>query len=284
MTRHGEPDDPDRPDDDLDQVVSAPDADEPDLVETDRDGADAPPTAAEIKAAFTATSPGWVYLESLAADEWAWLKRMVRSVAGRYNVDHEDLLQELQLRLRHCHVLDQGRSAVRSWLTQRAKWMALTMLRTGRRRPDTFPLDDVSPDPPAPQEVGLDLDWTVERLRALGLSRDQAQNVLLLAWDIDISMQDYATAIERTYAKVRKDRSRALGKIKDLFDLTDDEEAALVAYRRFGSTAAAAIRLNRPVETVRRLVADAEQKIDRALGRPSAVEPSTGEEDATDVH
>jgi DNA-directed RNA polymerase specialized sigma24 family protein len=228
----------------------------------------------------TRPSSGLVYLRELTAREWAWMVDMTAAVARMHHVDADDLLQDLALSLLDCEVLDRGRTEVRSWLRNRARWRALDTLRRGRRAP-TVSLDHAAAaEPPAPEPVRIDPDWSVQRLVDLGLNRSEAQAVLLHCWNLDISMRDFAAPADRSYAAVRQDRSRGLRKIENLFQLDEDESAALVACRDHGARTAAR-RLGIEIGELRALVSHAERKIDRALRR-STPNP-TGDEDDSDA-
>lgn len=132
----------------------------------------------------TQPSAGLVYLRALSRQEREWMARMARKVAREFNVDAEDLLQDLQLGLLGCNSIDGGRRAVRSWLTKRARWRAAEIRRADRsHRERTRSLDEVPGlEPPATDPVGVDLDWSVDRLQCWGLNRDEAQVVLLVVW------------------------------------------------------------------------------------------------------
>lgn len=232
----------------------------------------------------TQPSSGLVHLRELSAREWAWMVDMTAAVGRSYNVDADDLLQDLALSLLECDVLDRGRTEVHGWMRTRARWRASDMIRRDRdRRAGTRSFEaGGAVEPTAPEPVRIDLDWSVQRLVDLGLNRGEAQSVLLHCWNLDISMRDFGVLADRSYAAVRQDRSRGLRKIENLFGLDRGESAALVAYREHGTFAAAALHLAIGVHELRSRVAQAEQKIDRALHH-STPTTSTGDEDDSDA-
>jgi DNA-directed RNA polymerase specialized sigma24 family protein len=229
----------------------------------------------------TRPSAGLVYLRELTAREWTWMVDMTARVARMHHVDADDLMQDLALSLLECDALDSGRTEVRSWLRNRARWRALDILRRSHG-PVTACLDaDDNSETPAPEPTRIDLDWSVQRLVDLGLNRSEAQAVLLQCWNLDISMRDFAELADRSYAAVRQDRSRGLRKIENLFGLDEAESAALVACRDHGARAAAH-RLGIEIGELRALVSRAERKIDRALRR-GPTNPTTEDEDDSDA-
>lgn len=244
-----------------------------------------PVTAREARdrhRARTPASAGLRFLQELTDRERVWMEGMVGAPAREYHVDAQDLLQELRLDLLGCEVLDRSRESVRAWVRQRTRWRAIDLLRREQRRPRGVPFEPGVPEPVAPEPRGPDPEWTVERLRALGLNRDEAQIALLLCWGADISLRDFAELAERSYAKVRQDRSRGLRKIENIFALGDDESAAFIAFRDVGTFRAAAARLGCSEADARLLVRRAEHKIRHALGHRTG--PSTTRDEAeTDV-
>lgn len=229
----------------------------------------------------TVPSAGLLFLQALAAQERAWMERMVNRIARAYHVEGDDLLQELQLSLLACNTIDRGRQSVRGWLTRRARWRAADLLRKVER---TRSLDEASaPEPAAPEPTGPDPDWTIERLRGLRLNRDEAQVVLLVLWGMDVSLREFAELAERSHAKARQDKTRGLNKIEELFDLEPEESAAFIAFREFGTVNAAAVRLGVTADELRRLVRLAERKINRALGHPDDPSGTRRDEDDSDA-
>lgn len=212
-------------------------------------------------------SAGLLFLQALTTQERQWMERMVTGIARSYRVDRDDLLQDLQLSLLNCHSLDRGRQSVRGWITQRARWRADDILRANRREHSVPATDRPLPEAPAPPPTAPDLDWSIERIQQLGLNRDEAQVVLLVLWGLDVSLREFSQLLERNYPKTRQDKIRGLNKIKELFHLDPDENAALVAYREFGTFEAAAARLNITKNELRALVRRAQKKIDHALDR-----------------
>jgi DNA-directed RNA polymerase specialized sigma24 family protein len=231
----------------------------------------------------TSPSAGLVYLRALSATERRWLRGMVAGVARTYRVDRDDLMQDLQLSLLECDTIQHGRREVRAWLRRRAQWKAADLLRRHRTGPtrSTLP-DEVLPDLATAEHAGPDRDWNVERLAAFKLSRDEAQVVLLTCWGFDVSLRDFAELVERSYAKTRQDKVRGLRKIEDLFDLEPEERAAFIAYREFGTHAAAAVRLGLPEDQLRAVVRRAENKINCTLGNAPDADRDRG--DSSDVH
>lgn len=210
---------------------------------------------------------GLVYLQALTKQERLWMEHMVTGIAHAYGVDRDDLLQELHLSLLTCDSIDGGRQSVRGWLRRRARWRAADMLRAS---PDTWHLhlsadDDSFPEPPAPPAQVSDPDWSIDRIRKLGLNRDEAQVVLLVLWGFDVSLRDFAELIEHNYPKTRQDKIRGFSKIKNMFALDPEEDAALIAYRELGTMPAAAKRLGVSEAELRKLVGRAQRKIDLAL-------------------
>lgn len=212
-------------------------------------------------------SAGLLFLQALSTQERQWMERMVAGIARAYRVDRDDLLQELQLSLFNCHSLDRGRQSVRAWITQRARWRAQDMLRASSGEKSIPASDRPLPEAPAPAPTEPDRNWSIERIQKLGLNRDEAQVVLLVLWGVDVSLREFAQLAERNYPKTRQDKIRGLNKIRELFHLDPDENAALVAYRESGTLEAAAVRLNIPKNELRVLVRQAQKKIDRALDR-----------------
>jgi RNA polymerase sigma factor (sigma-70 family) len=209
------------------------------------------------------------YLRTLAEQESAWMKRMVGQVARRYGVDADDLMQEILERLIHTDVEIRGVVSMRSWLARMASWRAADMLRRQRReRVDSLVSMDATPvpDPVASEPAGPDFDWTIERLRHLGLRHDEAQVLLLILWGVDMSLRDFAEQTERSYAKTRKDRERGLRKIQELFELTNEETAAFITHRRYGTVESAATRLGIDVGDCRLQISAARDKIAMVLG------------------
>lgn len=270
---HGSPDDPGGPSDEHAATVLAP------LVEPVLD----PREARDRHRSRTSPSAGLVYLRALSETERSWLEAMVRQTARTYRVDRDDLLQNLQVSLLECETIDRGRREVRAWLRRRAQWKAADMLRRDRpSRTSSVPLDEAVSALPAPAPTGPDPEWDVDRLGAFRLSRDEAQVVLLTCWGFDVSLRDFAELVERSYATTRQHKVRGLRKIEDLFDLRPAERAAFIAYREFGTHAAAAVRLGMPEDRLRDLVRCAENKITRTLG--NVPDPDRERRDASDVH
>jgi DNA-directed RNA polymerase specialized sigma24 family protein len=210
------------------------------------------------------------------------MERMVARTARAYRIEADDLLQDLRLSLLECDTIDRGRREVRGWLTRRAQWRAADMLRRdGLHRTHVRSLDEMTgPEPPAPGPTGPDAGWSVDRLEGLRLSRDEAQVVLLMLWGFDISLRAFAELVQRSHAKARQDKSRGLRKIEELFDLEPEERAAFIAFREYGTVTAAAVRLGISNDRLRRLVRQAEDKINRALGHPATQARKKDESDA----
>jgi DNA-directed RNA polymerase specialized sigma24 family protein len=230
----------------------------------------------------TRTSAGLSYLRVLTVQERHWLARMVERTARAYGVEADDLMQDLQLSLLQSETIDRGRREVRGWLKRRAQWRAADMIRRdGLHRTHVRSLDEMTgPEPAAPAPTGPDAEWSLDRLEGLRLNRDEAQVVLLVLWGLDISLREFAELVERTHAKTRQDKSRGLRKIEELFDLEPEERAAFIAFREYGTVTAAAVRLGIPNDRLRRLVRQAEHKINQALGHPAARARKKDESDA----
>jgi len=215
-----------------------------------------------------------LYLRQLGRTEFEWLRGLARRTAANYSVDADDLLQELLLDLWTCEGLDQGRIGFRSWLDRRARWRALDMLRSGHLK-QSVPADPVDlamiGECPAAPGLGDEVpaDWDLDRLRELGLTGNEARLVTLILWGLDLPLKQVAEQIGRTYTATRKDRSRGLRRIRDLFDLDPEEEAAFVAVREYRGIEAAAVRLGVDADELRRRFRDAEGKIGRILGSGS---------------
>ncbi len=249
MDEHGTPE-PDEPD--------TPEPDEPDTPVSD------PREARARHHAATGESAGTAYLRALSDEERRWMTAMVAGVAREHGVDADDVLQDLQLSLLRCTSIDTGRSGVRGWLRQRARWRALDLRRREGTPPDELDEQDAGPAPPP---TGPDHEWTTERLQALELNKNEAQAVLLLLWGLDIPLRDFAQLVGRSAVQARQDRSRGLGRIRKLFDLSAEEHQALTASRQHVSIAAAAADLGLAEADLRRLVRSAEERIERTLGR-----------------
>lgn len=264
MGEHGIPDDQDRP---------------PDAPVLD------PREARARHVRRTGPSAGLLFLRALTAQENQWMERMVRRTAQAYNVDPDDLLQELRLSLIRCHTIDGGRAVVRGFLTRRARWRASDLLRGDKlRREHVRSLDDDAvPEAAAPETTGPDSDWTVDRIRGLGLNRDEAQVVLLVLWGLDMSLRDFAELAARSHAKARQDKTRGFRKIEELFDLEPEESAAFIAYREFGTSHAAAVRLHLPERELIELVRRAESKINTTLGHTGGNAGVRRDEDDSDA-
>lgn len=216
--------------------------------------------------------PGALYLRQLQRTEMDWLRAVTRRTAADYHVDADDLLQELILDLWSCDTLDQGRTGFRSWMAQRARWRAVDMLRNPHLQ------HSVAADPEDMAELGECAervsgrpqdDWPVGRLRDLGLTGNEARLIVLILWGLDVPLQEVAAQIGRTYGSTRQDRSRGLRRIRQLFDLEPEEEAAFVAVREYRGIEAAAVRLEIDVEAMRRRFRAAEHKINLVLGAGS---------------
>jgi DNA-directed RNA polymerase specialized sigma24 family protein len=210
------------------------------------------------------------------------MERMVARTARAYGVEADDLLQDLQLSLLQCDTIDRGRREVRGWLKRRAQWRAADVLRReGLHRTHVRPLQEMTgPAPAAPRSTGPDAEWSLERLEGLRLNRDEAQVILLVLWGLDISMREFAELVQRSHAKARQDKSRGLRKIEELFDLEPEERAAFIAIREYDTVTAAAVRLGISNDRLRRLVRQAEHKINLALGHSVAPARKKDESDA----
>lgn len=221
---------------------------------------------------------GLVYLRTIAAEERQWMERMAVRVAADYHVEADDLLQDLRLGLLTCNSIDAGRKEFRAWITRRATWKAADLRRTLSRH-DAQPLES-TPDPPAPEYGRIDPDWDVDA--SWRLSRDEAQIVRLICWGLDYSMRDLSELMERSYDKVRKDKSRGLHKIEKLFGLSEAELAAFLAFRRFPTYPVAASHLGVSEDELRIRVRQADDKIRRVLGRSATDDPEEeGRSDAS---
>ena len=214
---------------------------------------------------------GEAYLRRMSAEEARWLKAMVGRVARLHRIDYDDLLQEMHLALLRSDSINEGRTGLRSYLAQMATWRAGDQMRKERRQKgQTISLDDLLSEPTEPELVKPQWDW--DPPATWGLTRDEAQVVRLLCWGLDINMRDFSALAERSHAAVRKNRSRGLSKIEDLFGLTPEERAALLAYRKYGCHKAAAIRLGIDEEEFRRLALRADCKVRLVLNDEEACE------------
>jgi DNA-directed RNA polymerase specialized sigma24 family protein len=234
----------------------------------------------------TRPSAGLVYLQEITDVERAWMRAMTRSVAHHFQVDRDDLLQELQISLLDCDVIDQGRASVRGWLRRRATWRAGDLRRRDRsqRVSGTTSMDDplFGDLEDLPRAGRPDPDWTVERMAKLGLSRDEAQVMSLLCWGLSIPMKDFAEFTEQTYPAVRQQRSRATRKIRNLFGLDPDEATAYITWRSCDSSQTAAAKLGMTEHQLRTIVRRAESKIMRALDDDVSDVVTTRDKDESD--
>jgi DNA-directed RNA polymerase specialized sigma24 family protein len=225
-------------------------------------------------------SAGLLFLQALTTQERLWMEQMVTGIARAYGVDRDELLQELHLSLLTCDSIDSGRQSVRAWLRRRARWRAADMLRASPgNRNIRHSIDDIFPEPVSPLSYEPNPDWSIERIRRLGLNRDEAQVVLLVLWGVDVSLRDFSELVERSYSKTRVDKFRGLKKIKDLFDLDPEENAALIAYRKFGTMGPAAHSLGISKTEFRTLAGRARRKIDLVLEKTDGPSADRREED-----
>jgi DNA-directed RNA polymerase specialized sigma24 family protein len=208
-------------------------------------------------------SAGLEYLRTIAAEERQWMEKMVVNVAARFNVDCDDLLQDLKASLLNDDSFDVGRTGHRKWLTQRAVWKAKDLRRIATRH-EAEPLES-TPEPPAPEPKRFDADWDVKP--EWRLSRNEAQIVRLIGWGADYSMRELSELLDRKYDSIRQDKCRAFRKIEKLIGLTPDELVAFLAYRRSPSYAGVAIQLGLSEEELRARIRRAEDKIRLVLGR-----------------
>lgn len=202
------------------------------------------PAAALRKHRVTDQPRGREYLERLAGEEERWLRAMVKHTARAYQVDPDDLFQDLAEGLIGTDALDMSRDGLRGWLRTRTRWKAKDLARQHRRQP--FPTESEelaraveAGEPPMPTVRAVPEDWDVGRLVMMGLTRDQAQIVILLCWDLGIPVREYAELMHRSYAKARKDRERGLARFHRLFDLEAHEDQAIRTWRRLGLSEAA---------------------------------------------
>ena len=176
--------------------------------------------------------------------------------------------------------LDLTSRGLRTWLSKRIDWVAYDIARREARRRDREPqpigdlvdLEETtephrSTSRPAPTLHHDRVD--IERLHALGLSRDQAQVLAATSLISDLSIKEYAERTSRSYAAIRQDYSRGLRKIEHQFGLTADEREVFLAYRRLGAVAPAAARLGITEEQLRRHLATAEAKIRNVFTPPT---------------
>lgn len=200
-----------------------------------------------------------------------WARGRVDQVARVYGVDADDLWQETLVSLLRAGNIDAGRKGVRTFLARRIEWTALDIRRRGAGHevaasPSSLQeLEEVtdrsSAANPAVQEGdAVDADM----LHRVGLTENQAQILALLSSSaVDLQMHEFARLVQRSYGAVRKDRTRGLRKLEELFGLTPTERTCLVSYRRWGSISRAAEEMDVSEETARCQLRHAREKINR---------------------
>lgn len=217
----------------------------------------------------TPPTSGSIYLSQISRDEFEWLRGMAAGVARSYNIDPDDLVQELILRIASSNVLDAGRRGYRGWMKQCAKWRAADMLRTElSRKTDPHPPEELVAvaEEKGAETHDVDAEWDPRWLSKVSLSPYEVRVVQLILWGMGSALRSFAELVGRSYDATRQDKSRAVRKIRELFELEPEEHAAFVALREYGSSIAAAARLGIEVDELLRRVRRAEKKIHRVLG------------------
>lgn len=182
----------------------------------------------------------------------SWLKNAARSVSRRHAVDEDDLRQELLLRLLMSTTpVDPNNPGVRTWLRRKLEWTASDMSRPRRQEDCLDPVDLTlwSTTTTCPTYLGpLDDDaaggasTSVNRqsLIAFGCTENEAQTLMFLIDGFDTRLSDWAGKVGRSYACVRKEKSRGLQHIEHLLNLTEEETSAMRAVRHHDSVERAA--------------------------------------------
>src|SRR4051812_28990524 len=87
------------------------------------------------------SSPGEL-IANLLDVQSAWLIRRVRSVATSFQLDADDLIQEVMIRLlRSSHIVDAKNRGIRTWLATMIARVAVDMARRRSRETSTDPDD-----------------------------------------------------------------------------------------------------------------------------------------------
>lgn len=213
-------------------------------------------------------------IDELLAHCGAWMRQRARAAALRSGVDADDLFQTaLERLLRSATTFDTSAPGLRTYLARIIDWVAVDLARASHSRSATVrERGSVAFVPEVPdRETSTDdftaLESTVDQelLRRAGLNHQQVQILLNECRGPDLKLREFAELTGRSYATVRKDKARALRRIEEWIDLTDEERRAFVARRTFGSTSEAARRLGISVENLKKLVETADEKIRRAF-------------------
>jgi DNA-directed RNA polymerase specialized sigma24 family protein len=209
-------------------------------------------------------------MERLLRVQGDWLRCRVRSTAHRFQLDGDELCQELMLSmLRRSTTVDEGNKGVRTWLGSRVDWTAKDMLRRRGREEavdnadlEAFEHDQAARQPADPPDpVTLD----VKHLMQLGLTGHEAQVVAFRCTGVDMPLKDFAELVHRSYTSVRKEYERGTRKIEELFGLTAEEVLVVRMWRKHGSAAATAPHVNKSGDEVIQILEGAHKKIDRVF-------------------
>jgi DNA-directed RNA polymerase specialized sigma24 family protein len=215
--------------------------------------------------------------DALFAELGSWLlDRCDKAAASRPGLDAADIYQQsIQRLLTSSITVDPGRAGVRAYLGQCVDWTAADLHRQRIRACGEYRSDEaiVGFSDRAVAEAGVfesELP-TDELFASAGLSPPQ-QAVMRNDLGDNLPLVEFAVMTSRSYSSVRKDRQRAVAKLRSWLGLDGDETRVLLAVRRTGSTAAAAQLLRMPPADVRLLLGSAQLKIDqkfdeRSVGR-----------------
>lgn len=210
-------------------------------------------------------------IDALVADQAQWLlSRCAKAAAGRAGLDAADVYQQTIERLLRASVaVDPDNQGLRTFLGRCVDWVTQDLTDQQTRQggvtlsPEKFgdALERSSAegaDEPTGDGSGIAPDLLAEP----GLNEHQVRAVLNECGDPGVSVKEFAHLVARSYDAVRKDKERALSRLRKWLCLDEEETRVFKAVRCHGSVRGAAEHLQMPELNVRDLLARAQLKID----------------------
>lgn len=209
-------------------------------------------------------------VSDLLAVQMSWLRRRTVSAARQFGLEAEDLFQEVMVSLlrRTTSAVDELHVGVRTWLGRRVDFTAKDMVRA---RGSEVPAEPEELEMLEHTAAGggrwlgvprldfvLDIYFLVERCE---LSPQEAQTITVQCAGTGMTLKEYAAAVGRSYAGVRKERERGIRKIENCLGLAPEEHEVMRMRHRHGSVDATAAAMDRSADYVRHHTDRATKKV-----------------------
>ncbi len=218
---------------------------------------------------------------ALVADHGDWLLvRCAKAAAGWAGFDKFDVYQETIKRLLTSSMrVDPGNKGLRTFLSLHVEWATRDLIaKHAKDKGVELPPEEF--DAKLEQSAAERLDQTPDSdgpgrsvsamIADAPLSDPQANAIGNECGEPGLPAKEFALMVGRSYSQIRKDKERGLRNLHTWLGLTEDEEKAFIAVRRYGSVGEAARFLGRPAPEIRALFAGAQRKIDRKLNERRA--------------